>query len=172
MAAVAAAGLWLSGVVSAASRGNQIAVPKTTTKKLKTTKPTLAQGATITFSQDATLTCAPQPNGQPATCTAIAALVGDVGPLNNIPLATDTQIFTSAKPIQLKFGLSQRTLNLLYKHRGDPRCTVTVAIVNGSSPAGVAATGQQASTAAAGTGSQSLTPARTFFAYINVPPVP
>jgi hypothetical protein len=177
LAVGAAISLWLSAGGSAATSShqgvatssNQIAVSGTTTMTLaqhetKSTNP-------ITFAQKAKLTCAPQPNGQPSTCTAIATLIGAQGPLTDIPLATYAHIFTSAdNPVTLTFGLSHHTLDLLYQHRGDPRCTVVVAIVNDSSAAGT--TGLQGAAPTPGTGSQSSTPARSFTAYINVPPGP
>lgn len=161
--------LWLSAGGSAAPSSNRIVVNGTATKQLPKKEPKSPPGANITFAQNAMLTCAPQPNGQPATCTAIATLVGAQGPLTDVPLATYAHVFTSDEsPVQLIFGLSQHTLDLLYRHRGDPRCTVTVAIVNDSSAAGATGTGPQPSTAK-GTGSQSPTPARSFSAAINVP---
>jgi len=170
LAVIAATSLWLSAGGSAAGPGNRIAVSGVATlRKLTTQEPRSLPGNPITFPQDATLSCAPQPNGQPATCTAVATLVGDSGPLTNIPLATFSQVFTSARPIPLVFGLSQHTLDLLYRHRGDPRCTVTVAIINDSSPAGSTGTGSQGSIATAGVGPQSTTPARSFTAFIPVP---
>lgn len=182
----AAASLWLVGVGSAANTNTRISVRSVVTKGLTRNERRSPPGDNITFTQNATLTCAPQPNGQPSTCTAIAALVGDEGPLDNIPLATYARVFTSDQsPITLTFGLSQNTLNLLYKHRGDPRCTVTVAIVNDSSTAGTTGTGSQSAppaspgtgsttttTSAPGVGTQSSAPARSFTAYINVPPAP
>jgi hypothetical protein len=134
-------------------------------------EPKSPPGNNITFSPNATLSCAPQANGQPSTCTAIATLVGDTGPLTDIPLATYAHVFTSAdNPVTLTFGLSQHTLDLLYRHRGDPRCTVTVAIVNDSSAAGTTTTGPSSSSGKTGVGAQSPTPARSFSAFLNVPP--
>jgi hypothetical protein len=169
LAVVAATSLWLSAGGSATGSSNRIVVTGTATKSLPKNEPKSPPGNPITFSQKATLSCAAQQNGQIATCTAIATLLGASGPLTNIPLATFAQVFTSASPISLVFGLSQHTLDLLYRHRGDPRCTVQVAIVNDSSPAGSTGTGPQGSTAKAGIGPQSTTAARSFSAVINVP---
>lgn len=140
----------------------------TATKTLPKNEPKSPPGNPITFPQKATLSCAAQGNRPPSTCTAIATLVGASGPLNKVPLATFAQVFTSAQSIPLVFGLSQHTLDLLYRHRGDPRCTVQVAIINSSSPAGTTGTQPQGSIGK-GVGSQSSTPARSFGAIINVP---
>ena len=170
-ALLAAVSLWLSAVGWAATSGNRITVTGTATKTLPKNEPRRPPGNPLPFAQKAKLSCAPQPNGDVSTCTAIATLVGASGPLTNVPLATYAHVFTSADPpVQLVFGLSRHTLDLLYRHRGDPRCTATVAIVNDSSPAGTTATAPQRSSGKRGTGSQSRTPARSFSAFINVPP--
>jgi hypothetical protein len=174
-AAVATISLWLSAGGSAATSRNRIVVSGTATKTLPKSEPKSRPGNNIKFPQKTKLWCAAQPNGQPSTCTAIATLVGDGGPLNGIPLATYAHVFSSDEsPVLLVFGLSQHTLDLLYKHRGDPRCTVTVAIINDLSAAGTTGTSPTTGTTpqpstGTGVGSQSPTPARSFSAFINVP---
>ena len=86
----------------------------------------------LTLPFKGALSC-PTRNGQAATCTALATLVAKhLGPLSDVPLATFAQTFSSGHPIQLVFGLSQRSVNLIYRYR-DPRCTVIVAVVDDSS---------------------------------------
>ena len=161
--AVAAGGL-------AAGSGNRIDVSGTATKPLPSREPYSPPDDPVTFAPNTTLSCAPQPNGQPSTCTALATVVPDEGPLKNVPLATYARRFTSDQsPITLKFGLSQHALDLLYRRGGDPRCTVTVTVVNDASAAGQTGTGPQSAADQPGVGSQSPAPARSFTVHLDVP---
>ena len=170
LAIVAATSLWLSAGGFAAGSGNRIDVTRPATIGFSKTEPYSPPGDPITFAPNTTLSCAPQPNGQPSTCTALATLVPDEGPLKNTPLATYARRFTSDQPpITLKFGLSQHALDLLYRRGGDPRCTVTVTIVNDASTAGQTGTGPQSAADSPGVGAQSTAPARSFTVHLDVP---
>ena len=82
-----------------------------------------------------------------ATCTALATLYApDLGTRTNVPLATFAQVLSSGQSIQLRFGLSQHSVNLLYSTTGDPRCTVVIAVVDGSTTASASSVQVQAKT--------------------------
>jgi hypothetical protein len=79
-----------------------------------------------------TLSCPPVAGQPVATCTALASLVAPrLGPLRDVTLALFGQTFSSSQqPISLGFGLSQHSVDLLYKYR-DPRCTAVVVVAEG-----------------------------------------
>jgi len=102
--------------------------------------PASPPGNRIVLPLSGTLSCPPVARQPVATCTAMATLVAPrLGSLRNVALALFSKTFSSTqKPISLAFGLSQHSVNLLYKYRGDPRCTVVTAIVEGQKTLGAA----------------------------------
>ncbi len=95
----------------------------------------------IVLTFDGTLSCSS------ATCTALATLYAPhLGARTNVALATFAQVLSSGQSMPLRFGLSQHSVNLLYSTLGDPRCTVVIAVVDGSATASASSVQVEAKT--------------------------